>query len=189
MKLEKKLLAHKEEAALMATSGAKGGVLWTPGDLLAFNAPTFLLYHVMESGYAFLTPLGCVVGAAVLPKLSPYSHLTTLQAAGAGGLLAGQAGAGLGLVSLVAMRSKKDPQIPWDMDGMQTRVQGLQHNPRVRAMDLGCWMGLAAAAGCLYYKQPESMGLSAGLPGQWQALALGSAVGSVSGNLWAAFFG
>ena len=140
------------------------------------------MYHCMGSGYDLFTPVGCLVGGAVLPRVSKqFSHLTPLQAAGTAGVVAGGVGMGLGLLALVGTATSKHPRTPWTEEGIQMRVDGLSHNYKVRALDLGVWVGVAAA-GCLMLHSGGSMqkfGLSPGLSGQLQSVALGSAAGSI----------
>jgi hypothetical protein len=84
---------------MMASSSMDGpSVPLAPNDLLKFNTNLFLLYHVMGSGYDYLTPLGCVIGSIAIPALVPkFKDLTRLQAAGTGAIWAGGAGMSLGL--------------------------------------------------------------------------------------------
>jgi hypothetical protein len=157
-------------------------VSWTVSDLSKVGGnKTFLVWHVMESGYSYLNPLGCAIGSVALAKTAKFSHLTTLQAAGTGGLMAGGAGMGLGLLAVYNISTMKNPKLPWNEDGIQMRVDGLSHNYRVRALDLGTWIGVAAGCGAVLASGgPTKLGLSAGALGSLQAIALGSAVGSVS---------
>jgi hypothetical protein len=71
--------------------------------------------------------------------------------------------------------------MPFDEAGIQNRVDGMSHNYRIRAMDLGVWMGALAAGGVLAYNgcNATTLGLSTGTLGQLQAIGLGSASASV----------
>lgn len=185
MKLDKKLQARVVPPVPLANSMDGPSVSWTVGDLFKFNNKVFLTYHCMGSGYDFLTPVGCLLGATILPRMSKFSHLTPLQAAGTGGIVAGGAGMGLGLLALVGTATSKNPKIPWTNDGIQMRVDGLSHNYKVRALDLGVWVGIAAAGGALLYSggSMQKFGLLPGLPGQLQTVALGSAAGSIGATI------
>ena len=83
----------------------------------------------------------------------------------------------LTILSLFFMIEK----MPFDADGLQNRVDGMSHNYRIRAMDLGVWMGVLAAGGVLAYNgcNASNLGLSPGTLGQLQAIGLGSASASV----------
>jgi hypothetical protein len=175
-----KLEENKQK--ILASSSMDGpSVPFAPNDLLKFNSNLFLLYHVMGSGYDYLTPLGCIIGSVAIPALVPkFKDLTRLQAAGTGAIWAGGAGMSLGLLGLISARYAKEPRFPWDKAGIQNRVDGLSHNYIVRSMDLGVWLGVVAAAATLAYKGgPTELGLSAGPLGKWQAIGLGSAAASV----------
>jgi hypothetical protein len=76
--------------------------------------------------------------------------------------------------------------MPFDDAGIQNRVDGMCHNYRIRAMDLGVWMGILAAGGVLAYKgcDASTLGLSTGTLGQLQAIGLGSASASVLSMLY-----
>jgi hypothetical protein len=175
------------EGTILASSMDGPSVSWTMADLTKVNNKLFLTYHVTTSGYSYLTPLGCAIGAAALPYTSRFSNLTRLQAAGTGGLIGGGTGMALGLMALVGIASSKNPKLPFDADGIQMRVDGLSHNYHVRALDLGVWLGIAAAGATLVYAGgPTKLGLSPRTFGRMQAIALGSAVGSVGANLFSA---
>ena len=125
MKLEKKVQNHGITAEPLATSMDGPTVASTVADLFKFNNNIFLTYHCMTAGYDVFSPLGCLVGGmVVLPRLSNFSHLTPLQAAGTGGIVGGCTGMGLGLFSLMETAVKKNPKIPMDKDGIQMRVDG-----------------------------------------------------------------
>jgi hypothetical protein len=189
MRVNQTLLHKLEENKqnLLATSSMDGpSVPIAPNDLLKFNNKLFLLYHVMGSGYDYLTPLGCVIGSVAIPALLPkFKELTRLQAAGTGAVVAGGTGMSLGLIALINARSSTEPKLPWDEAGIQNRIDGLSNNYRVRCMDLGVWLGVLVAGGTLAYKGgPTELGLSAGPLGKWQAIGLGSAVASILTNIF-----
>jgi hypothetical protein len=174
-----------QTTTILAGSMDGPSISWTVADLFKVNNKLFMTYHVTASGCDYLAPLGCAVGALALPNISRFSNLTRLQAAGTGGLMLGGTGMGLGLIAMINIATSKNPRIPWDDDGIQMRVDGLSHNYRVRALDLGVWLGVAAAGATLVYAGgPTKLGLSPGNFGKMQALALGSAVGSVGANVF-----
>jgi hypothetical protein len=179
--------AKKHEGSnVLATSSSMDGpsVAWTVNDLFKFDNRSFLLYHCMFSGYDFCTPLGALIGGFVMPRTSKFAHLTTIQAAGTGSAIAGGIGLTLGFLALVGTAYSKDPAIPFDDDGIKMRVDGLSHNYRVRAMDLGVWVGTAAAGGAmLAVGGPAKLGLSVGSLGRVQGLALGSVAGSIAATV------
>ncbi|KAG7362713.1 hypothetical protein IV203_026073 [Nitzschia inconspicua] len=182
-------LLHKleENKKILSTSMDGPSVSFAPNDLLKFNNNLFLLYHVMGSGYDYLTPIGCIIGGLALPMIPKFKDLTRLQAAGTGAIYAGGAGMGLGFLALMNARSKKEPKFPFDEAGMQNRVDGLTNNYRVRCMDLGVWLGVIAAGATLAYKRdPTMLGLSSGTFGRVQAVGLGSATASVLTNVYIA---
>jgi hypothetical protein len=188
LKDKKSIPANKNTASpltILARSMDGPSVAWTVADLTKVNNKFFMTYHVMASGYDYLTPLGCAIGAGALPYTSKFSTLTRLQAAGTGGLIGGTAGMGLGFMLMMKIANSKSPKLPWDEDGIQTRVDGISHNYRVRAMDLGVWLGMAAAGATMVYAGgPTKLGLSSGTFGKFQAVALGSAMGSVTANVF-----
>jgi hypothetical protein len=199
MKANPALLAKRREQVverrIVATSSSMDGpsVPFAPNDVMKFNSRMFVLYHVMGSGYDYLTPVGSLVGAAILPLLpgryNYFSSLTRLQAAGTGGILAGGLGMGLGCVALAGMVNAKEPRLPFDDEGWQQRVDGLSHNYRVRAMDAGVWLGVIAGGAAVAYHggDPTALRLSPGTLGKLQAVGLGSAVASVLTNVFIAW--
>lgn len=174
----------------VATSSMDGPTVpFAPNDILKFNNKMFMLYHVMASGYDHLTPVGCLVGAAIIPLIPKYDGaFTRLQAAGTGGIIAGGAGMGLGVLALVSTMNMKEPRIPFDEAGWQQRVNGLSHNYGVRALDLGVVLGAVAGGAAVAYHggSPTALNLSPGTLGRLQAVALGSAAASVCTNLFVA---
>jgi hypothetical protein len=160
-------------------------VPFAPNDLFKFNPTLFLIYHCMDSGYNYMTPLGCAIGAFAVPLIPRFKDLTRLQAAGTGANLAGGIGMGLGCLALINIATKKEPRLPWDEGGRQNRVDGLSYNYRVRCMDLGVWLGvLSGAAAVAYNGGPTKLGLSSGTLGKLQAIGLGSAAASVLTNVF-----
>ena len=167
-----------------ATSMDGPSISWTVNDLFKFDNRTFLLYHCMSSGFDVLTPIGGILGAFALPRTSKFSNLTRLQAAGTGSAIAGGLGLSLGALALVGVAYSKDPPLPFDDDGIQTRVDGLSHNYGVRARDLGVWIASAAAGGAMLAAGgPVRLGLSPGTMGIIQVLALGSMTGSIASSV------
>jgi hypothetical protein len=168
---------------VFATSGMDGpSVRWTVNDLAAFNNKFFLTYHCMGAGYDFLSPVGCLVGLALpFTKYSKFARMTSLQAAGTGGIVAGTAGMALGLAAVVGKAYSSNAEgLPMDNEGIEQRVNGLKHNYIVRSMDRGVWLGVAAMGGAMAYAGgPAKLGFSPGLLGGMQALGVASGVASV----------
>lgn len=177
----KEALLKKKRANLLATSMDGPSVSWTVADLFSVNNRLFMTYHVMGSGYDYLTPLGCAIGAFALPKIERFSNLTKLQAAGTGGLVAGGTGMTLGFLAMVGTAYSTNPRLPWTEDGIQMRVDGLRQNYTVRSMDLGVWLGIGAAGAVVAMKGgPVPLGLSPGVLGVCQAAVLGSGAASLA---------
>jgi hypothetical protein len=167
---------------VFATSGMDGpSVRWTVNDLAAFNNKFFLTYHCMGAGYDFLSPVGCLVGLALpFTKYSKFASMTSLQAAGTGGIVAGTAGMALGLAAVVGKAYSSNPEgLPMDDEGIEQRVNGLKHNYIVRSMDRGVWLGVAMGGAMAYAGGPAKLGFSSGLLGGMQALGVASGVASV----------
>jgi hypothetical protein len=187
MTVNQALLAKLEgQKSVLATSSMDGpSVPFAPNDLFKFNNKMFMLYHVMGSGYDYLTPIGCLVGAATIPLFPKYQHFTRLQAAGTGAIIAGCTGMGLGALAMASNMAKTEPKLPFDKAGWQQRVDGLSHNYRVRAMDVGVWLGVVAGATAVTYcGGPKALNLSPGILGTLQSIALGSAGASILTNLF-----
>jgi hypothetical protein len=179
----------QEKKTILGTSSSVDGpsVPFAPNDLFKFNNTLFLLYHVMGSGYDYLSPIGCAIGSVAVPLIPKFKDLTRLQAAGTGAVIAGSTGMGLGCLAMINIATKRDKALPWDEGGRQNRVDGLSHNSRVRALDLGVWLSILAAGATVAYKGgPTELGLSAGTLGKLQAIGLGSAAGSVMANIFIA---
>ncbi|KAL3925887.1 MAG: hypothetical protein SGILL_000099 [Bacillariaceae sp.] len=185
------VLAHKLETnkTILASSSSMDGptVPFAPNDIFKFNTTLFMIFHCTTSGYDYLAPVGCAIGSLAVPFIPRFHDLTRLQAAGTGAILAGGTGMGLGCLALLNIATMKEPKLPWDEGGRQNRVDGLSHNYRVRAMDLGVWLGVAGGAVALAYNGgPTKLGLSAGTLGKLQAIGLGSAAASVLTNAFIA---
>ena len=176
-------MKSKNEPLLDAKTMDGPTVKWAPNDIFKSRPRLFMAYHVMNSGYNYLTPLGVIIGGVV--GLSPLGakylgKFTPLQIAGNGGIIAGALGGTLGLGAMYRISNSKNPKIPWTDEGIQQRVDGLSHNFHVRVLDLGVFYGLASAGGIiLALGGPAAVGLSAGAFGVLQGLSLGSAVGSL----------
>lgn len=170
------------EALLDAKKMDGPTVGWAPNDILTGKPRAFLTYHVMSSGYDYLTPLGTTIGGVISMtplKQKLFPRLTPLQVAGSVGFASGVLGMALGLAAMYGISKKPNPKIPFTDEGIQMRVDGLKHNYMVRVMDLGVTGGLASAGGLmLVLGGPTSLGLSAGTLGMAQGIGLGSAVGS-----------
>jgi hypothetical protein len=187
--------AETDRLVVFATSSKSGSgsgmdgpsVRWTVNDLAAFNNKFYLTYHCMGAGYDFLSPLGCLVGLALpFTKYSKFASMSSLQAAGTGGIVAGTAGMALGLAAVVGKAyssSTSNPEgggLPMNDEGIEQRVNGLKHNYIVRSMDRGVWFGVAAMGGAMAYAGgPAKLGFSSGLWGGMQALGVASGVSSV----------
>lgn len=170
---------QNDSQILLAASMDGPSVYWTVNDLFKFNNKAFMAYHVAFSGYDYLTPLGCMLGAIGLPYTPKFSNLTRLQAAGTGGLIGGGTGMACGLMMMRMVANAKETREgtpPWNEEGIQMRVDGISTNFHVRAVDLGVWIG--ALAGLAY--GPAKLGLSSGTFGKLQALTLGSAAGTIA---------
>jgi hypothetical protein len=124
-------------------------VHWTVADLFKSDKKTFMKYHVMESGYGALTPVGTILGGIVYGVgIRPFP--SALQMMGTTGLVTGVAGMILGLTRMNKVASQgESASPPWTDDGIQNRVDGLSHNFKVRTLDLSVWSGMGLAAGAL----------------------------------------
>lgn len=156
-------------------------VPWTVADLFVKNPRVAMAYHVAGAGYDVLTPVGVIAGG--LLSFTPLGkNSTPLRMMGTTGLIAGCTGMAVGLLGMSATASKgNEASPPWNEEGIQQRVNGLKHNYKVRVLDKGVWLGIAAAGGLLVVtRSPARLGLYPGMLGIFQALSLGSAVGSVA---------
>lgn len=156
-------------------------VRWTVADLFKSDKKTFMKYHVMESGYGALTPVGTILGGIVYGVgVRPFP--SALQMMGTTGLVTGVAGMVLGLTRMNKVAAQGETASPpWTDDGIQNRVDGISHNFKVRILDLSVWSDMGLAAGALVLAGgPVKLGLSKGVGGILQALSLGTTVGSLS---------
>ena len=152
-------------------------VKWTVNDLFADSSPeTFMTYHVMGAGWDFGAPAGCVLGGILGIVWRPMPLMPMM---GTGGLALGCLGMAGGLAGMQQAINKGDEAkpLPWNEDGIQMRVNGLQHNYMVRIFDKCSWIGLSTAALAVAIARPRGLGLSSGFLGVGQALALGSSLG------------
>jgi hypothetical protein len=156
-------------------------VSWTVADLFVKNPKVAMAYHVSSAGYDYMTVVGVAVGG--LLSFTPLGkNSTPLSMMATSGLIGGCTGMAAGLMAMQAVSRKgNEASPPWNEDGIQQRVNGLQHNYKVRALDRGVWLGIAATGGLLAVTRtsPLKWGLHSGTLGVLQALSLGSAVGSV----------
>lgn len=151
---------------------------WTVADLFASSPKVAMVYHVGGAGYDVFNPTGSLLGGVVaLGKFrggtGPYvSYIAT------GGLVGGALGITLGLAALYSRASQGEAlePLPWNEDGIQTRVNGLRHNYKVRTLDLSVWTGVAVAT-AVYAVRPKILAPLSLL----QLISLGSTVGSLSG--------
>lgn len=176
-----------EEALLDAKTMDGPTVNWAPNDVFKSNPKAFMTYHVMQSGYSYLTPVGVVLGGLITKtplKKMAFPRMTPTQVSGTVGFAAGLAGMALGCTLMYRISTAEKPKLPWNDEGIQTRVDGLSHNFQVRTLDRGV-TGAAVSTGGLMLAMggPTSLGLSAGALGVAQGLALGSGLGSL-GSVW-----
>jgi len=161
-------------------------VKWTIADLFRGNNTLFMAYHVVGAGYDVFTPVGVAVGGVLFATnvYKPFPH-SPLACLGTAGLVGGGAGMALGTISLVSkMIAGERATPPFNKDGVKNRVDGLQHNFKVRVLDESVWLGALLATGAVVAAGgPHKLGLSVGPFGYLQAASLGSAAGSVSAML------
>lgn len=180
--------AEQEEEDLLDPKNMDGPeVKWAVNDIFANNKRLFMTYHVMNSGWDYMTTLGSLVGGALYgirlglgkPPATPALQFIASTTLGFGcfGMCAG-----LGLMTQTAMQGEGRNGLAWDDDGIQTRVDGLRHNFMVRVMDNSVWSGMLLAGGVMVMAGgPHKIGLRLGTYGMLQGLALGSTVGSLAG--------
>ena len=175
---------EEEEALLLDPKTMDGPVVrWAPNDMFHDHPRTFLTYHVMQSGYAYLTPVGATVGGLVV-GMTPlrtkwFPQKSALQLAGTAGFGAGLAGCMLGFGLIKSMEASGKGRLPFDDDGITMRRDGLSHNFMVRVMDLGTLGGLITG-GLVLLGGPTSIGLSSGALGAAQAFGLAGTIGSLA---------
>ena len=157
-------------------------VKWTVADICKPYPRLFMVYHVIGTPYDVFTPVGTVLGGLLYTVGVVRPFPSALAMMGTSGLVAGCSGALLGCAGLAkaAWLGEAASPTPWNKDGIQQRVDGLSHNFTVRNLDKSVWLGIGLATGCLISAGgPQRLGLSASTLGVFQALSLGSAVGSV----------
>jgi hypothetical protein len=153
-------------------------ISWTVADLLngRTNPKTALTYHVMSSGFAAFTPIGIVAGALV--RGAGFRKYPALVTMGSTACLMGCFGAFFGYMGMrqASMSANENDKVPnWDEEGLQMRMDGINHNFKCRLLDLGCWVGIASSAGTLLYTGgPSKIGLSRGPLGIAQGISLGA---------------
>jgi hypothetical protein len=152
---------------------------WTVADLFVSPPKLAMVYHVSSAGYSVFNPTGSLLGGVLaLGSMArggtgPYTPLIAN-----GGLVGGALGITLGLAGLYskARQGEALEPLPWNDDGIQMRVNGLQHNYKVRTLDLSVWTGVAVAT-ALYAVRPKILSPLSLL----QVVSLGSTLGSLSG--------
>lgn len=154
-------------------------VPWTVADLFKSPSRLALTYHVMSTPYDVLSPVGGMVGGAAF--LTTGVGTTLARSVAMGGLTGGAVGMTLGLAGMMskARQGEALEPLPWNDDGIQTRVQGIQNNYKIRTLDLSVWTGVLVAGGIVAAYGTGSLG-----KGTWgivQALSLGSVTGSLCG--------
>jgi hypothetical protein len=168
-------------------------IKFTMADLLKSNPPVFIGYHVMMTPFGIFNTAGVLLGGA-LYGAGVRRLPSALAMMGTTGIVTGTAGMALGLSALVSTAQKGEgAEPPWNADGIEQRVNGLSHNYKVRALDLGVWCGSILALGTLLVNKgaaPPSWKLSAGRLGLLQSLSLGSFVGvsCAIGNIYNVFY-
>jgi hypothetical protein len=168
-------------------------IKFTMADLLKSNPKVLLAYHAMITPFGIFNTAGVLLGGA-LYGVGVRRLPSALAMMGTTGIIAGTAGMALGLSALASKAQKgEEAEPPWNADGIEQRVNGLSHNYKVRAMDLGVWCGSSLALGALLVNggaAPPSLKLSAGRLGLLQSLSLGSFVGvsCAMGNIYSVFY-
>ena len=151
---------------------------WTVADLFASSPKVAMVYHVASAGYDVFNPTGSLLGGIVALGMYRGGTGPYVTYIARGGLVGGALGATLGLAGLYskAIQGEALEPLPWNEDGIQMRVRGLQQNYKVRTLDLSVWTGVAVAT-VVYAVRPKIM-----LPLSFlQLVSLGSTVGSLSG--------
>lgn len=180
---------------VLATSiaGGSGGasikmdgptVPYTIADVFLSSPRLAITYHVAGVSYDIFTPLGAIVGGAA-GIVGGSSSSSTTRAVANGSLVGGALGMTLGLAALYSKAQQGDSlqPLPWNDDGIQTRVNGISQNYKIRTLDLSVWTGLAVAA-ALYATAKAPAVAKLGL---LQTLSLGSTVGSFTGMAFIAY--
>jgi hypothetical protein len=120
---------------MVATSSNKGikmdgpTIPFTVNDLFRPSPRLFMVYHVASAGYDIFTPMGAILGGGVGLLLKGTGAGVTYFAAN-GGLVGGALGISMGLAGLYGKASQGEAlePLPWNDDGIKTRVDGLAHN-------------------------------------------------------------
>jgi hypothetical protein len=179
---------------ILSMDGPK--IPWTVSDLFASPPRLAMVYHVIVTSYNVFNPMGSIMAggllltagrsfvssrhqqAVAIPSASKSQLL--LRSMANGGLIGGILGITLGLGALYSKSRQGESlqPLPWNEEGIQTRVSGIQQNYKIRTLDLYVWVG--AVFGALSHSvwnamnQPK-LGLSL-----LQTISLGSTVGSLS---------
>ena len=154
-------------------------IRWTVADLFVSPPKLAMVYHVSGAGYDVMNPAGSLMGGVVaLGRMARGGTGPYLPWIANGGLVGGALGITCGLAALYsrARQGEALEPLPWNEDGIQMRVNGLQHNYKVRTLDLSVWAGVAVAT-ALYAARPKFVPPLSFL----QVLSLGSTLGSLSG--------
>jgi hypothetical protein len=166
-------------------------VKWTIADIFASPPRLAMVYHVMGTSYDVFNPVGAIAGSlfgtvsllrnksAAIDAASKSRML--LKSIANGGLIGGALGITLGLAALYgkSRQGEKLEPLPWNEDGIQTRVSGIRHNYKIRTLDLYVWSGIAV--GALSHSVRNTMNRPKVGLSLLQAISLGSTVGSISG--------
>lgn len=145
---------------------------WTVADLFHKPPKLAMAYHVVSAGYDALNPMGALLGGGLgLVRGNPVVAMAR------GGLVGGGLGMVVGAAGMYSKSLEGDAlkPLPWNDEGIATRVAGVQTNYKVRTLDLSVWTGMAIA-GVLYSRGVIRAGGSL-----LNCLSLGSAVGGLSG--------
>jgi hypothetical protein len=155
-------------------------VSWTPFDNIKSSPQNAMTYHVIQAGYSAMTPLGAAAGG-ILYGLGWRRFPSIFATMGSTGLFAGGVGMLMGLGGMQSISKKGEKATPkWNEEGIQQRVDGLSHNFKVRVIDLSTWAGIGIAAVALVGAGgPGRIKLSPGVLGAFQAVSLGSTLGSL----------
>lgn len=152
---------------------------WTVADLFLWSPHRqAMVYHVMVTPLAVFNPVGAFIGGAV----GLFRGYRLIPVIANGGLVGGALGMTLGLTALYNKASQGEglKPLPWNDDGIQMRVSGLQHNYKVRTLDLSVWTGIAVATALYVARKTSPLSLL-------QAASLGTTVGGLSGMAFIAY--
>ena len=162
---------------LLAASNSKMDgpyVPYAPADAFSGSSIPYLTYHVAQAGFSFISPIGAVIGA-IVPSIAK-TRVTRIQSIALGSLIAGGAGALLGVGGLVRTAYSDSNKVPWNDEGIQQRVDGLSYNYHVRAVDMGSAIGAGVG---LFARTAFIPPTALSVP---QAMALGVVLGSIGAN-------